>query len=1552
MSNLKDDTGVYHLTVGTEVSAKYRGAFCEAQIKVVKKNVSYKVLSKKTGKSCHLSEENINGVLKIGSAVEALFPEQTDWQECTIQSAKDKSSYTVIFDDGDERTLSRGSLCLKGDRHYAKSETLDNLPLTDPENFGTPVLAMKKSRSRRRPVEDEYDDESEDQRTPEKEKPPKDTGKKKTIDESDKQESSSEEEEEDDDEKRKRWLADPLMGKVVIVEPNDKRKHWFPGLVVNPLCYERHRNLAANHIVVRSFKTGKFLRVNRSSVKEMTSSTIPTKLDSVWKDVIFDAQNWQNSRVVSDEWRIDIKDILSDSEDDESSDEEKNDKNKKKSEKEDENEDDKKEKEEEKKNHDFLEILYKFMDDRGTPINKTPVLGYKDLDLHLLYGLVEQRQGSLSIKSIKDWKQIYLDLGIPKPNPAAGYNVRTAYAKYLGAYEEYCMSWKHLPLPVKKSSNVPGSQNSASKEKKKVTGKIKEEPPEKVIKKEVDKTSQEKRKIKLKDKDAQKNKSLDSSAEGKTRGRNSPNIVDLKALTQQRRTAQRRRASESSSASDVTTVSSGKSEKKKTSKTITSKKDEERFRSPGGPDSEPDDSSRSIKTEKKESVDKKNSDKSAMESAVLKRIRRNSTSNVSTQYVQGDRLKVKYGQGKTFKIYDAKILQVKPPEGPGEVTEYLVHYQGWNARHDEIIKPHRIVGLADDHSIPQSPSSHTKSPRRPKTPNSSRHSSGGKDDIMPSPGLSIELSKRFSIDTDLSHITDELPSFISKPRVSHGLKKNLSEELAKSAKSSESSKSASYGNSARAGSPVLVGSQRTKRSKSPQIKPEPHNRSPVLVRSKPIEKSCSSKEKTNGKSSPVREKESAVKKLEEKDKIVIKTEPETAQNEVSKLSTAKSKSNESTEKDTDSSSSTNSIVEEETVKDETIDDNSDDTQEDLATPIQQPRRTSTRRSKSPAYLSDSWYQPKKRKFSTSNEKTPSPVPTPTSESPTEKPSTPTLCKPFTNHPISAVRKSQRSPSPSLSTSSSNSTESEATSKEKSSPILLSSPAASNSPVTTKNRDKSKSKGTKTQEKSNTKSEVEDGNDKNNNNKNKLTETLLEAKQVESLQTSEYDNFDEEAPSIALEKHKKSSQSLIRSNDNKHPLDPVKIISAKDEKEGIEIGQTESLVHEREVKVTAARKTDERNDEPNRRKIRKRKANNNAADQNEPPKSPKVEKIESEEKVESSSSDKSASPPDTQQSNIPTVTASDDIATEGPSSSVATINHENSPATNNAPSLNVTTLPQNPPSSSKSLLENTPPTTPEQSPTHVSEDQDMEIEKHSPMVDSDAMDIGEERKESMENTSSSGNEQPSYSGKSVTGKDDKETENNDKQEDDTQAQSLQKKRGRKKRTNQKNRNNRRLSCGNDKDSESEDEADNETGEATRKRHDSGKQRKKRAKTRPEPPTAPPPLPREKLENMSQDERIALLQSRMAEMRKVYHQLKQEVANIDRKRKRAKRREREAAEAAQSISKQAQSPCALSKVSNVTENKVEQGTTDLSENNVANVQVASEGDTKSEDGGQSI
>lgn len=90
-------------------------------------------------------------------------------------------AFILVFDDGDERTLRRTSLCLKGERHFAESEvrwtsteswvvecyfflykkqqinfvsslftqTLDQLPLTNPEHFGTPVIGKKSNRGRR-----------------------------------------------------------------------------------------------------------------------------------------------------------------------------------------------------------------------------------------------------------------------------------------------------------------------------------------------------------------------------------------------------------------------------------------------------------------------------------------------------------------------------------------------------------------------------------------------------------------------------------------------------------------------------------------------------------------------------------------------------------------------------------------------------------------------------------------------------------------------------------------------------------------------------------------------------------------------------------------------------------------------------------------------------------------------------------------------------------------------------------------------------------------------------------------------------------------------------------------------------------------------------------------------------------------------------------------------------------------------------------------------------------------------------------------------------------
>jgi len=54
-----------------------------------------------------------------------------------------------VFDDGDVVSLKRTQICLKGDKHFMESDTLDKLPLTNPEHFGAPVNLLKKERRSR-----------------------------------------------------------------------------------------------------------------------------------------------------------------------------------------------------------------------------------------------------------------------------------------------------------------------------------------------------------------------------------------------------------------------------------------------------------------------------------------------------------------------------------------------------------------------------------------------------------------------------------------------------------------------------------------------------------------------------------------------------------------------------------------------------------------------------------------------------------------------------------------------------------------------------------------------------------------------------------------------------------------------------------------------------------------------------------------------------------------------------------------------------------------------------------------------------------------------------------------------------------------------------------------------------------------------------------------------------------------------------------------------------------------------------------------------------------
>lgn len=381
-----------YLTVGTAVSAKYRGAFCEARVKIINKRLVKCRVNFKDNTNAIVPDEYIKGALKIGSPVEAKHPASGNWQEGVITKLNDASLYTVLFDDGDEKTLGRSSLCLQGEKHFHESETLDHLPLTDPENFGTPVVRDRTKRKRIHPSRTEDD--------------------------------SGESSESEVFKRLRREEPDNAVGKVVIVETNEKRKNlWFPALIVDPSCTKDAPNRTKDHIVTRSFKDNKYYTVSESSWRSFSSKDHLYKGDvSSLKSAVEKAVLYIETGQLPSTWDFNLlrsRDKLEvESEETESSEESSDD-----------------EYDEEKDA--WLASLHKFMEERGTPINKPPVLGYRDLNLYKLYKLVQDLGGCRKVTDKQQWRYIASKMGIPIHNTSQSYNIKAAYNKYLFAFEDH-----------------------------------------------------------------------------------------------------------------------------------------------------------------------------------------------------------------------------------------------------------------------------------------------------------------------------------------------------------------------------------------------------------------------------------------------------------------------------------------------------------------------------------------------------------------------------------------------------------------------------------------------------------------------------------------------------------------------------------------------------------------------------------------------------------------------------------------------------------------------------------------------------------------------------------------------------------------------------------------------------------------------------------------------------------------------------------------------------------------------------------------------------------
>ncbi|XP_018619677.1 AT-rich interactive domain-containing protein 4A isoform X2 [Scleropages formosus] len=636
-----------YLTVGTDVSAKYRGAFCEAKIKTVKRMVKVKVVLKGDSTSQVVQDDQVKGPLRVGSTVEVKSPEG-GLSEAVISKLTDASWYTVVFDDGDERTLRRTSLCLKGERHFAESETLDQLPLTNPEHFGTPVIGKKTNRGRRSSL---------------------------PVAEDERESSSSEEEEED-----RRRLNDDLLGKVACVQTGMDQTSWYLALVISPSCND-DLTVKKDQCLVRSFADSKFYTVARKEVCELDVDSI-SKLEFSCKKGCDEALLFLNTKTIPESWKMDMSEILESSSSD---DEDGEDKDGEEEEKEADEEEPESEPDPEERDH-FLQQLYKFMEDRGTPINKPPVLGYKDLNLFKLFRLVYHQGGCDNIESGAVWKQIYMDLGIPVLNSAASYNVKTAYRKYLYGFEEYCRSANIQFRTIHHNDPRPPPRKEENAEVKDEAHNGSQQLDVELSKEvEAEHAVGEEKASVDKDESGSESEKEEHKEMRSPRGRRRCTITPLKSDAKESAKLEKIKEEKGQEHEERSEESHQGDEKSRQSEDAPSKRGKPERRSRRLEDSDKD-------SDDEEQEDYDEDSERARPAERGERETEEDGDEDSEHSLTGTKVKVKYGRGKTQKIYEANIKSTETDDG--EVL-YLVHYYGWNVRYDEWVKADRIIWPVD-----------------------------------------------------------------------------------------------------------------------------------------------------------------------------------------------------------------------------------------------------------------------------------------------------------------------------------------------------------------------------------------------------------------------------------------------------------------------------------------------------------------------------------------------------------------------------------------------------------------------------------------------------------------------------------------------------------------------------------------------------------------------------------------------------------------------------------------------------------------------------------------
>ncbi|KAK5647626.1 hypothetical protein RI129_002518 [Pyrocoelia pectoralis] len=595
-----------YLSVGTAVSAKYKGAFCEAKVSKVVRVVKCKVTYKMGLGTATVSDEQIKGPLRVGQVVQAKHSDKKEYVEATISKIQDCSQYTVVFDDGDITTLRRTALCLKSGRHFNESETLDQLPLTHPEHFGNPVVGGRRGRRSRQ--EDSSEGEVEEENEPDLE------------------------------------VYTMEVGRVVCVEASDKKRNkdnWFPGLVVMPSAQPTVRINVKDEFLVRSFKDGRYYTVPQKEVSEfsrdMASKIESTMLVEAVEKVMRYLDNdelpvhWERSLLFHNSMQTassDSDEHFTDSSEDETP---------------------------EEKDH-FVAQLYKFMDDSNTPLNKSPMIGSKDVDLHKLFGVVRKLGGYNRVTNKNKWRSVTLRLKLPN-NLSTHNQVKLVYKKCLLSYEAF-----HRTLGVTMLNHPRNAKKSRGRslirDKDRSTPinsprPDKEEEVALIEKREEEKPPEEKPKPVPKKVEAKPTKVEDEKK-----------IKDIGFAE----------ISDTNSSSDTTELVEVTANVSVRLRRTDSKAGRERKPKPA--------TGEKVKT----LIEK-------FEEHIKKRRKKKRSCTIEPAFTTpvvsiGDKLKVFYGPTNDSKVtYEAKVIEIDKDA----VLMYLVHYTGWNTRYDEWITPARIA---------------------------------------------------------------------------------------------------------------------------------------------------------------------------------------------------------------------------------------------------------------------------------------------------------------------------------------------------------------------------------------------------------------------------------------------------------------------------------------------------------------------------------------------------------------------------------------------------------------------------------------------------------------------------------------------------------------------------------------------------------------------------------------------------------------------------------------------------------------------------------------------